>query len=100
MRSGSRLFWSDESLGDLQNIIDYLNSNWTQKEIQNFVKRLDKRLEIIIGNPKLFPKTRKRRNVRKSVLSKHTVIYYKMEKDVVTILTLFDPRQDPKKLRV
>ena len=100
MRSGYRLFWSDESLGDLQNIIDYLNSNWTQKEIQNFVKRLDKRLEIIIGNPKLFPKTRKRRNVRKSVLSKHTVIYYKTEKDVVTILTLFDPRQDPKKLRV
>ena len=100
MRSGYRLFWSDESLRDLQNIIDYLNSNWTQKEIQNFVKRLDKRLEIIIGNPKLFPKTRKRRNVRKSVLSKHTVIYYKMEKDVVTILTLFDPRQDPKKLRV
>ena len=98
MRSGYRLFWSDKSLGDLQNIIDYLNTNWNQKEIQNFVRRLDKRLDIIVGNPRLFPKTGKRRNVRKSVLTKHTVIYYQVGKDVVTILTLFDPRQNPRKL--
>jgi plasmid stabilization system protein ParE len=100
MKSGYKLFWSDHALADLQNIITYLTKNWTQKEIQNFVRRLDKRLELIVINPKLFPKTIKRKNVRRSVLTKHTVIYYEAKENVVTIVTLFDPRQNPKKLKL
>jgi len=67
MKSGYKLFWSDKALADLQNVITYLIENWTQKEIQNFARRLDKRLELITINPRLFPKTVKRREVRKSV---------------------------------
>lgn len=99
MQSGYKLFWSDRALDDLQNIINYLNEKWTQKEIRNFVRRLDKRLELISGNPRLFPKTNKRRNIRRSVLTRHTVIYYEATENSVTIVTLFDPRQHPKKLR-
>jgi len=100
MKSGYKLFWSDKALVDLQNIINYLIENWTQKEIQNFARQLDKRLELIAINPRLFPKTTKRKDVRKSVLTKHTVIYYEAKGSVVTIVTLFDPRQNPKKLRL
>jgi plasmid stabilization system protein ParE len=100
MQSGYRLFWSDRALDDLQNIINYLNEKWTQKEIRNFVRRLDKRLELISDNPRLFPRTTKRKNIRRSVLTKHTVIYYQATENSVTIVTLFDPRQHPKKLRV
>lgn len=98
MQSGYKLFWSDKALDDLQNIITYLNEKWTQKEIRNFVRKLDRRLELISINPKLFPKTAKRKNVRRSVLTKQTVIYYETTDSAVTIVTLFDPRQHPKKL--
>lgn len=100
MKSGYKLFWSDNALWDLQNIINYLSKNWTQREIQHFSRRLDKRLDLISSNPELFPKTTKRKNVRRSVLTKHTVIYYEAGEKVVTIVTLFDPRQNPKSLRV
>jgi plasmid stabilization system protein ParE len=100
MKSGYKLLWSEKALADLQNIINYLLGNWTQKEIQNFVRRLDKRLELIVINPKLFPKTAKRKDVRKSVLTKHAVIYYEAKENMVTIITLFDPRQRPKKLKL
>jgi len=100
MRSGYKMMWSDRAIADLKNIIDYLIENWTQREIQNFSRRLDKRLDLIFVNPNLFPRTTKRKNVRKSVLTKHTVIYYKTESNVVTIVTLFDPRQNPKRLRL
>lgn len=56
--------WSLRALADLKNIIDYLLENWTQKEIQHFVRKLDKRLGLISLNPNLFPRTGKRRNVR------------------------------------
>lgn len=100
MRSGYKMMWSNRALADLKNIIDYLTKNWTQREIQNFARRLDKRLDLISINPNLFPRTTKRKNVRKSVLTKHTVIYYKTESNVVTIVTLFDPRQNPRRLRL
>ena len=100
MRSGYKMMWSDRAIADLKNIIDYLIENWTQREIQNFSRRLDKRLDLISVNPNLFPRTTKRKNLRKSVLTKHTVIYYKTERNVVTIVTLFDPRQSPKRLRL
>jgi plasmid stabilization system protein ParE len=100
MQSGYKLFWSDRALNDLQNIIVFLSEKWTQKEIRNFARRLDKRLELISGNPRLFPKTAKRKNMRRSVLTKHTVIYYEMTEISVTIVTLFDPRQHQKKLRL
>jgi len=100
MRSGYKMMWSDRALADLKNIINYLTENWTQREIQNFARKLDKRLDLISVNPNLFPGTTKRKSVRKSVLTKHTVIYYKIDNDVVTIVTLFDPRQNPKRLRV
>jgi plasmid stabilization system protein ParE len=100
MQSGYELYWSDRALEDLKNITNYLDEKWTQKEIRNFVRRLDKRLDLISVNPRLFPKTAKRKNIRRSVLTKHTVIYYEATENAVTIVTLFDPRQHPKKLRL
>ena len=100
MKSGYKLFWSDRALGDLRNITDYLTENWTQNELRTFAKKLDKRLEIISLNPRLFPLTKKRKNVRKSVLTRQTVIYYETTKNIVTIIALFDPRQDPSKLKL
>lgn len=99
MRSGYKLMWSDRALADLKNIIHYLTENWTEKEIKAFARRLDKRLDLISVNPNLFPRTTRRKNVRKCVLTKHTVIYYKTDNKVVTLVALFDPRQNPSKLR-
>lgn len=100
MKNGYKLLWSERALSDLKNIVDYLLENWTEKELKNFARSLDKRLEIISFNPKIFPKTRKRREIRKSVLTKHTVIYYETSDKVITIVTLFDPRQNPNKLKL
>jgi plasmid stabilization system protein ParE len=100
MKSGYKLLWSDKALSDLQNIINYLTENWTQKEIKNFARRLDKRLDLIIINPKLFPASTVRKSMRRSVLTKQTVIYYEVKARAVNIIALFDSRQNPKKLRL
>jgi plasmid stabilization system protein ParE len=100
MRSGYKILWSDRASSDLRNIIDYLLYQWTAKEVRNFVRKLDKRLEVISINPKLFPKTNRRTNVRRSVLTKHTVIYYEAARDTIKIVALFDTRQDPRKLKI
>jgi plasmid stabilization system protein ParE len=100
MKSGFKLLWSDQALADLGSIINYLSEKWTQRETQNFARRLDKRLNLIATNPELFPKTAKKKNVRRSVLTRQIVIYYTTNKMTINIVSLFDTRQNPKKLRV
>ncbi|MBY0435441.1 MAG: type II toxin-antitoxin system RelE/ParE family toxin [Cyclobacteriaceae bacterium] len=100
MKNGYKLLWSDRALADLQNILTYLLENWTEKEVKIFARRLDKRLEAIRQNPKLFPAASQRKSIRRSVLTGHTVIYYETKEKVISIITLFDSRQDPKKLRL
>lgn len=98
MRSGYKLEWSERAITDLDRIIDYLLYRWSEKEVKNFAQKLDKRLVLISANPRLFPKTSRRKNVRRSVLTKHTVIYYETSTDTIKIVALFDPRQRPEKL--
>jgi plasmid stabilization system protein ParE len=100
MKSGYKLLWSNKALEDLQSIITYLIENWTQKEIKNFANRLDKRLGLIVNNPKLFPRCAKRKSIRRSVLTKQTMIYYEVNGRAINIVTLFDSRQNPRKLRL
>lgn len=99
MKNTYKLIWSDEALENLKKIIKYLESRWTEKEIKKFATLLDKRLEIIEKNPFLFAESEKLNGLRKSVLSKQTSIFYRIIKHDVRIITLFDNRQSPKKLR-
>ena len=97
MRSGYSLVWTERAQHDLYNIINYLKANWTQRELQRFSRKLDQRIQLLISNPLLVPASEKKKKVRRSVLSKHTIIYYSIGKNQIRILSLFNPNQDPKK---
>ena len=54
MKNGYRIDWSIEAINNLDSIIDYLSIKWTNREIKNFYKLLDKKLNLISKNPDLF----------------------------------------------
>jgi plasmid stabilization system protein ParE len=95
MKSGYRIDWSDEASDNLDSIIEYLQNRWTDREIGRFFKKLDKRIDLISRNPHAYPVIDLRINIRRSVLSEQTTIYYEIKPDVVVILSLFDNRKDP-----
>lgn len=99
MKSTYKLIWSDEARNNLNGIIDYLENNWSEKEISRFFKKLNHQLDLIKNNPKLFPKVNKK-GIRKSVLLKQVSIFYKSNHKEIHILFLFDNRQNPSKLNI
>jgi len=99
MKNTYKLIWSDEALTNLKGIIDYLEYRWTKREIKKFVQLLDRQLKLIKENPLLFAESDKSNGLRKSVLSRQTTIYYRVVKFEIHIMTLFNNRQNPEKLR-
>ena len=94
-----KLIWSDEALLNLKGIIEYLEKSWTTREIKKFARLLDKNLNLIKENPQAFPKSDHSEYFRRAVISKQVSVFYRIENQVVHIISVFDNRQDPRRLK-
>ena len=100
MKGTFKIIWTDEALQGLKQTIKQIELNWSQKEVSNFSRLLDKQIELIKENPGIYPYYDKSKDVKKCVLSKQTTLYYKVKSDTVFLLSVFDSRQDPNKLKL
>ena len=51
MKNGFKILWTDYALEELENTIEYLEGNWTEKELQNLAVNIEKTLILISQNP-------------------------------------------------
>jgi plasmid stabilization system protein ParE len=100
MKSGYKIFWTNNALNELEKTIEYLRENWTAKDISNFALKLEDTIALISRNPNLFPKSGIKRNVYRAIVAKHNTLFYRIEKDSVQILSLFSHRQSRKKIKL
>lgn len=100
MNSGYSIFWTDEANTNYDNIINYLSIHWSIKEKTEFVRKLEKRIEVIKQFPEIFPKSSLYINTHRAVLTEQITIYYSIEKEIIKIYSLFEVRQDPNKLKI
>lgn len=82
----------------LELLFKYLLEEWSHKVKSDFIKKLDENIEIIQEQPKIFPESAKQPGLRKCLVTKQTALYYEFDEEEIHILTIFDTRQDPKKL--
>jgi plasmid stabilization system protein ParE len=98
MESKYRIFWSDEAERNLEDILDYLTSRWTEREISNYKNQLSKQLDFITKFPYMFPSSEQNDRLRKAVMSKQTIIFYEVKEGAINIAYLFNTRQDPSQI--
>jgi len=102
MESDREVIWSAKAKHTFFSVIEYLNSNWTQKEMVQFNWRTLITINSIQKNPGIFPASSKNKEVRRAVVDKNNTFYYKIDdyNQKIYLLTFFDCRQDPRKLRL
>ncbi|QQS50214.1 MAG: type II toxin-antitoxin system RelE/ParE family toxin [Bacteroidota bacterium] len=83
----------------LEKLLEYLESEWSEKVKKDFIKKLDRSLNLIQGNPDSFEKTAIVKGLHRCVITKQTTIYYRYDKNFINIVTLFDTRQDHKNVK-
>ena len=92
------VIWSPAAEKDLETVLDYLQSKWSNQVLNRFVNKIDDNIGLIIDDPKIFPLINHRLKIRKSVITKHNTLYYRETAKSIQIVRLFDSRQNPKKL--
>ena len=80
---GYKIRWSDQSIKNLEEILDDIKSKWTEKEVNNFKSKLSHQLDLIVQNPFMFPDSKIKPGLRKAVLSKQTTIFYQIINKVI-----------------
>ncbi|MHA8086204.1 type II toxin-antitoxin system RelE/ParE family toxin [Aquirufa sp. Wall-65K1] len=100
MKSGYRIFWTDHALNELHNTIQYLQENWTTKELQNLATKIEEVISLISHNPYLFQVSGFKKNVRRVVIARHNSLYYQIKENQIEILSFFSHRQSLKKRKV
>ena len=91
---GYKLFWTEEAILNLEDILDYLLLAWSQVEVNNFKQKLSKQLELILTFPKMFPVSNYNPRLRKAVLSRQTSIFYEIKGSIIYIVYLFVNRKN------
>ena len=75
---------SPEAKEDIENILSFLNKNWGNLIVQEFLQKLNTFYYIVSVNPRLFGFYNKSKNIRKYLISRQNIVYYRINNNEVT----------------
>jgi len=97
MANGYKIFWTDFALSELEKTIEYLEENWTERELKNLAFEIEETLNLLSHNPNLFQVSEIKKEIRRVVVAKHNTLYYRVKNNSIEIISFFSNRQSPKK---
>lgn len=95
------IYWTNTAKTSFNNIISYLQEEWTEKEVETFFIRTAEFLSVLKRYPEMCRPSQKRKNVRIGILNKHTQIiyHYKPRKRQIEVLLFWSMKQNPAKFK-
>jgi len=99
MKSGYKILWTEHALKELDNAFNYVEANFSVKEVKRLAQKVESTIELIARNPKIFSRSDKR-DIYKVTILKYNTVYYRIKNDTVEILAFFSNRQSPKKRKM
>ena len=96
---GNKIVWSTRSRTDYDNLLEYLNEEWGKEITKRIILELEEKVLKIQDNPEHYPIFNRKKRVRRCVSSPQTSIFFKIHDGYIEIVTLFDNRQSPRKLK-
>lgn len=93
------VFITPAAQDDLDNVLFYLSENWSIAVLENFLALYEAKINLIAESPTRYPFINEKNLLRKAVLTKHNIILYREKPDHIEIISVFDTRQDPDRIK-
>ena len=81
---------------EYNSLVIYLYGEWGERITEQVIKEIDQTIVRIKNSPGQFPIFRKGKKIRRCVASPQTSIYFRVNKDRIEILSVFDNRRNPR----
>lgn len=96
-----KVYFSRLAESKLKKLVEYLQEEWGTKAKRDFLAELDEKINQISLQPESSPKSQELGGFYKCVVTKQTTFFYRVKSDKkeIEVITLFDTRQDPDKLK-
>lgn len=93
---GKEIIWPEKAIHDFDDVINYLNENWTEGEAKKFILRTELILNLISENPSMFRESKKY-SFGKAFITKHNLLLYDIGKTRIELLAFWDTRHNHRK---
>lgn len=91
------VIWTGQAEKGLKNTINYLEENWTSREILRLEDNINRFIDRIKQFPYMYPQTPKYKGLRKGMVDKNNYIVYRvyLNKKAITIINFRNSKQAP-----
>lgn len=89
--------WSVKADFSLDELIEYLELEWSEKVVHGFMQKLYDFLDVLQEFPEIGSMQYPQRDIRGFVLTKQITVFYKVENEQIILLDFFDNRSNPVK---
>nr|WP_294925256.1 type II toxin-antitoxin system RelE/ParE family toxin [uncultured Flavobacterium sp.] len=80
-----KIIWTSQAVNGFNKVLDYLEENWTLKEILNLEKSIEQVFNQIRINPEQFPTSLRKKSLHKAIIDKNNYLVYKLNKEYRTV---------------
>ena len=91
-----KVVWSTRATASFDKIINYLEQNWSEKEIEKFINYTQK-IIIQISSTTVTFRSSGKKNIHEVLVTKHNLLIYRIYHHQIELLVFYDTRQHPKK---
>jgi plasmid stabilization system protein ParE len=94
-----KLVWSKRADQGYARIIKYLEEEWTDKEVSNFVRETKHFFELLKENPHILEPTRHHKNLYRGPINRLTLLTYRFnpKKKEIILINIREARKKPLK---
>ena len=83
----------------LEKLLEYLESEWSVRVKKNFIIKLDQALNRVKKFSESTQESEIQKGLHRLIVTKQTTLYYRFDSKTIRIITIFDNRMDPEKLK-
>lgn len=76
-----KIVWTPRAVKGFEEIITYIESNWTEAAVQRFIGNTDQFLQLLAEYPQLLQQSEKQQQVYRGAIDKHNILTYRFNSE-------------------
>jgi plasmid stabilization system protein ParE len=93
------IVWSDDAINDVLENIEYLETNWSENEVELFLDKMEYVFDHL-KNGNITFKNSEFMNIFQVPIVKQITLFYKIENNTILLVRFWNNYKNPKKLKL